>query len=124
MIAMMFEVWPKPHLKQGYLDEAARLRQLVDEVDGFLSIERFESLSEPGKLLSLGFFRDEEAIHAWRNTPAHRAAQSLGRAKYFNDYRLRIAKVSRDYSMTDRDGAPQDSVTAHGSASQSWQLER
>lgn len=113
MIAMMFEVWPKPEHKQDYLDEATKLRDFVEHIDGFISIERFESLYEPGKILSLGFFRDEEAVKAWRNTSAHRDAQSLGRNHYFSDYRLRIAKVTRDYGMRDRDQAPDDSKRAH-----------
>lgn len=113
MIAMMFEVWPKSEHKQDYLDEAAKLRSLVENIDGFISIERFESLYEPGKILSLGFFRDEEAVKAWRNIPDHRNAQALGRNQYFSDYRLRVAKVTRDYGMRDRDQAPEDSKRVH-----------
>ncbi len=111
MIAVIFEVWPAE--RDAYLDEAARLKPLLDEIDGFLSIERFESLSEPGKLLSLSFWRDEQAIAAWRNRDAHRAAQAKGRAGILSDYRLRIAPVARDYSMTDRAEAPQDSRAVH-----------
>ncbi len=114
MIAMMFEVWPKAEHKQGYLDEAAKLKSLLESIDGFISIERFESLYEPGKILSLGFFRDEEAVFAWRNTTEHRKAQMLGRETYFSDYRLRIADVTRDYSMQNRDQAPPDSQQFHG----------
>jgi len=113
VIAMMFEVWPKAENKDDYLDTAAALRPLLEQIDGFISIERFESLVEPGKILSLGFFRDEAAIMAWRNTPEHRKAQALGRKEYFSDYRLRIAKVSRDYGMEDREQAPEDSNIAH-----------
>ncbi len=114
MIAMIFEVWPKPEHKQGYLDEAARLRLLLEEVDGFVSIERFESLTEPGKILSLSFFRDEDAVKAWRNRPEHRATQALGRSTYFTDYRLRMAEVTRDYGLHERRQAPADSQAAHG----------
>ena len=114
MIAMMFEVWPKTEHKQDYLDEAAKLRALVENIDGFISIERFESLYEPGKILSLGFFRNEEAVKAWRNTPEHRTAQTLGQNQYISKYRLRIADVVRDYSMQDRDQTPQDSKNLHG----------
>jgi len=113
MIAVIFEVWPHPTHKQQYLDIAARLRPLLEEIDGFISIERFESLSEPGKILSLSFFRDEKAVEAWRNTAAHRQAQARGRGGIFNDYRLRIAGVVRDYGMRERDEAPPDSRAAH-----------
>ena len=97
-----------------------RLRRFVergpalDRIDGFLSIERFESLAEPGKLLSLSYWRDEAAVAAWRNTPAHRATQGKARNGVFRDYRLRIAEVIRDYGMNDRDDAPPDSRAAHG----------
>lgn len=114
MIAVIFEVRPKPGHKQDYLDEAAAMRRLVESIDGFVSVERFESLYEPGKILSLGFFENEEAVEAWRNTPEHRKAQALGRERYFADYRLRIAEVLRDYGMRDRAEAPGDSREAHG----------
>ena len=94
MIAVIFEVWPKPGRRQDYLDIAAALRPLLAEIDGFISIERFESLTEPGKILSLSFFRDEAAIEAWRNLEAHRRAQVRGRTEVFADYRLRIAGVA------------------------------
>ncbi|MGH2618513.1 MAG: antibiotic biosynthesis monooxygenase family protein, partial [Thermomicrobiales bacterium] len=74
MIAVIFEVWPKDGRRQDYLDIAADLRLLLDGSDGFLSIERFESLSQPGKILSLSFWRDEAAVAAWRQLDAHRAA--------------------------------------------------
>ena len=114
MIAVIFEVWPAPDRKQNYLDLAAALRPLLEQIDGFISIERFESLSEPGKILSLSFFRDEAAVQAWRNTMAHRAAQAQGRAGVFRDYRLRIAGVIRDYGMHQREQAPADSRARHG----------
>lgn len=109
MIAMMFKVWPKPEHKQDYLDTAAELKPLAEDIDGFISIERFESLNEPGKILSLGFFRDELALGVWRNTNEHRQAQAMWRKQYFADYRLRIAETLRDYSKTDRAQAPVDS---------------
>jgi len=112
MIAVIFEVWPRQ--RQRYLDIAAQLRPLLDGIDGFLSIERFESLNEPGKVLSLSFWRDEAAVQAWRQTEMHRAAQALGRSEVFADYRLRIAGVVRDYGMRDRAEAPDDSRTALG----------
>jgi len=113
MIAVIFEVWPRPGRRQDYLDIAATLRPRLAEIDGFISVERFESLSEPGKILSLSFFRDEAAIAAWRNVEAHRAAQRRGRGEVFADYRLRIAAVIRDYGMNDRAAAPTDSRAAH-----------
>jgi heme-degrading monooxygenase HmoA len=114
MIAVIFEVWPKPGHKQRYLDLAAELRPLLNTIDGFISIERFESLYEPGKMLSLSFFRDEAAVSAWRNLAAHRSAQAIGRAEVFSDYRLRIAGVVRDYGMSDRAQVPADSRSQHG----------
>jgi heme-degrading monooxygenase HmoA len=113
MIAVIFEVWPAEGRKQDYLELAAALRPLLEQIDGFISIERFESLSEPGKLLSLSCFRDEAAVQAWRNTMEHRAAQAQGRAGVFRDYRLRIAGVIRDYGMGQRDQAPADSRARH-----------
>jgi len=114
MIAVIFEVWPKPGHKQRYLDLAAELRPLLDKIDGFISIERFESIYEPGKMLSLSFFRDEAAVNAWRNIEEHRRAQIAGRAEIFSDYRLRIAGVIRDYTMSDRAEVPADSRRQHG----------
>ncbi|NIJ22208.1 heme-degrading monooxygenase HmoA [Sphingomonas naasensis] len=113
MIAVLFEAWPASGRTQDYLDLAAALRDQLDAVDGFVSIERFESLTEPGKLLSLSFFRDEEAVARWRNLPAHRATQARGRGGVFSDYRLRVAAVLRDYGLNDRDQAPADSRDAH-----------
>ncbi len=114
MIAVIFEVWPKPEYRQEYLDLAAKLRPSLEKIDGFVSIERFESLSAPGKILSLSVFRDEAAVQAWRNTEAHRLAQAEGRGRIFADYRLRIAGVIRDYGMRERDQAPGDSRSVHG----------
>lgn len=114
MIAVIFEVLPHPSGKQAYLDIAASLRPHLEEIDGFLSIERFESLSQPGKLLSLSYWRDEQAVQAWRNLEVHRQAQSDGRSSVFADYRLRVAEVIRSYGLHDRTEAPQDSRQAHG----------
>lgn len=114
MIAVIFEVWPAEGEMQHYLDIAADLRPLLDGIDGFISIERFESLTEPGKILSLSFWRDEAALEAWRNVESHRSAQSLGRSEVFRDYRLRVAGVIRDYGMTSREEAPADSRNIHG----------
>ena len=114
MIAIIFEVWPKAGHKQQYLDLAAALRPQLERIDGFIWVERFESLYEPGKMLSLSFFRDESAVQAWRNLQAHRAAQEKGRAEVFADYRLRVAGVIRDYGMSEREHAPADSLAMHG----------
>ena len=114
MIAVIFEVRPAEGQTQHYLDLAASLRPELERIDGFLSVERFRSLSEPDKLLSLSFWRDEEAVRAWRNTASHRATQAEGRAGVFAGYRLRIAHVVRDYGMTERAEAPADSRAAHG----------
>lgn len=114
MIAVIFEVWPTDGRRQAYLDIAANLRPLLEQVDGFISIERFESLSEPGKVLSLSFFRDEQAIARWRELEAHRDAQRSGRSGIFKNYRLRIAGVIRDYGMHEREQAPVDSRSIHG----------
>jgi len=113
MMAVIFEVNLAQGRKDDYLDIAAGLRPLLQEIDGFISIERFESLSEPGKLLSLSFWRDEEAITAWRNLEKHRQAQAKGRKGIFSSYRLRIARVERDYGLSDREQAPDDSLIAH-----------
>ena len=114
MIAVIFEVMPHAGRRQDYLGMAADLRPLLDGIDGFLSIERFESLTEPGKILSLSFWRDEAAVAAWRNLEAHRRAQAAGRGGIFRDYRLRIAEVVRDYGMSERAEAPADSRAING----------
>ena len=109
MIAVIFEVWPKAERRSQYFAIAANLKARLQAIDGFISVERFESLSEPGKILSLSFFRDEAAVTAWRNTLVHRTAQTAGRTAIFADYRLRVAEVLRDYGMTAREQAPLDS---------------
>jgi len=109
MIAVIFEVWPQDGQRNEYLDIAAALRKTLGEIDGFISLERFESLSEPGKMLSLSFWRDDKAVETWRRFEAHRMAQAKGRAYIFRDYRLRVATVIRDYGLNDRDEAPADS---------------
>src|SRR5258708_26172888 len=109
MIAVIFEVWPKPAHKKQYLDLAAELKPILETIDGFISVERFESLTEKGKILSLSFFRDEAAVAAWRNVAQHRKSQGKGRATIFENYRLRIAGVIRDYGMNHRAQGPKDS---------------
>jgi len=113
MIAVIFELTPAPGRKQEYLDLAAALKPELERTDGFVSIERFESLSNPGHFVSLSFWRDEEAVRAWRNLAGHREAQAKGRGGIFAGYRLRVAQVLRDYTLEDRTQAPGDSVEFH-----------
>jgi heme-degrading monooxygenase HmoA len=113
MIAVLFEVTPADGRHDAYLDIAARLKPELAAIPGFLSVERFESLTAPGKILSLSFFRDEAAVAAWRDSDDHRRAQAAGRGGMFSDYRLRVAAVVRDYGLTDRDQAPPDSRAIH-----------
>ena len=113
MIAVIFEVVPAPGRKQEYLDIAASLRPELEKMDGFISIERFESLTNQGKILSLSVWRDEEAVMRWRQFEGHRLAQAKGRGGIFADYRLRVASVIRDYGMFERDQTPADSRAIH-----------
>ena len=108
MIAVIFEVWPHPAHRQDYFDIAATLKSDLERIDGFVSVERFASLAEEGKILSLSFWRDEHAVERWRTDLHHRAAQQAGRGGIFRDYRLRVASVLRDYGMFERDQAPVD----------------
>ena len=114
MVSVIFEVWPQPEHREGYLNWAAELKEELLKMDGFISIERFQSLTDPGKLLSLQFWRDDACLAAWRNLEAHRAAQRAGRSTMFKEYRLRIAEVTRDYGLQERAEAPADSRAAHG----------
>lgn len=113
MIAVIFEVIPHADHKQAYLDAAAMLKPHLQEIDGFISIERFESLAQAGKILSLSYWRDEAAVQQWRNLEVHRKVQAAGRETIFEDYRLRVAHVLRDYGMHERDQAPADSRRVH-----------
>lgn len=113
MIGIIFEVRVREDRREEYLEIAASLRTQLEKVDGFISVERFQSLTDPGKLLSLSFFRDEEAVNQWRALESHRIAQSKGRGGIFEDYRLKVTSVIRDYGMHDRDQAPDDSQLVH-----------
>ncbi|GHO51256.1 antibiotic biosynthesis monooxygenase family protein [Ktedonospora formicarum] len=113
MIAAILEVYVKEEHRQEYLDIAAQLRPLLDDIDGFISVERFESLYTPGKLISLSFWRDEEAIAAWQQVREHHIAQAKGRATIFEDYRMKIAGVIWDYGKRDRAQAPQNRQASH-----------
>lgn len=113
MIAVIFEVEPTEGRKGDYLEIAAEMRPMLDDIEGFISVERFQSLTDPRKILSLSFFEDENAVARWRNLSAHRGAQTKGRGGVFDSYRLRIARVIRDYGMFDRVQAPEDSKKAH-----------
>jgi heme-degrading monooxygenase HmoA len=106
MIAVIFEFWPKDGQTGRYLDLAAEMRREVEGIDGFISVERFESIYEKGKYVSLSFWRDERAVKAWREQLHHRAVQGLGRSEIFANYRLRVAEVLRDYGPDDRTQAP------------------
>ena len=114
MIAVIFEVLPRDGCKAAYLATAAALRVHLDHIDGFISIERFQSLTDPARLLSLSFWRDEASVHQWRQLEEHRRAQRAGRNDLFADYRLRVAHVLRDYGLAARDEAPADSRALHG----------
>ena len=114
MIAVIFEVVPHPDRRQAYLDAAARLKPLLETIDGFVSVERFESLTNPGKILSLSMWRDEDAVRRWRNVEEHRRTHAAGRGSMFADYRLRVAAVIRDYGMNERAQVPDDSRVVHG----------
>ena len=113
MITVIFEVVPAPGRAQEYLDLAAGLRPHLEKIDGFISIERFASLTNEGKILSLSFWRDEDAVRRWRQLEEHRAVQAKGRAGIFAEYRLRVASVIRDYGMFEREQAPTDSRAVH-----------
>ena len=113
MIAVIFEVSLGEGRVEEYLDIAGKLKPQLEQIDGFISIERFSSFNEEGKVLSLSFWRDEKAIEQWRNLETHRHAQEKGRGGVFHDYRLRVANVNRDYGMNSRDQAPKDSKKVH-----------
>ena len=114
MIAVIFEFTPAPGRFAEYMDLVGQLKPELDKADGFISLERFESITTPGKFVSLQFWRDEESVRRWRNLQQHREAQKKGRGGIFASYRLRIAGVLRDYAMDRRGEAPRDSVAAHG----------
>lgn len=109
MVAVIFEVRPAEGRKNDYLNLAHELRAELDQIDGFVSVERFESIYEPGKYLALSFFRDEAAVQTWREHAEHRIAQAKGRGGIFANYRLRVAEVQRDYGPDDREQAPNNS---------------
>ena len=111
MIAVIFESQPLPGKKEAYLNAATTLKEHLAKIEGFISIERFESLTQPGKLLALSFWRDEQAVENWRNQDNHRRVQDNSRRTIFHDYRLRVAHVVRDYGLNDRAEAPQDSTS-------------
>ena len=113
MIAVIFEVWPNEGKAAEYFDIAASLKPALEKIDGFISIERFESVTQRGKFVSLSFWRDEAAVQAWRNVEGHRVAQAKGRDSVFADYRIRVASVMRDYGMNAREEAPTDSRRAN-----------
>lgn len=107
MIAVIFEVHINEGKQEEYLQTAAELREHLAQVDGFISIERFASLSEEGKLCSLSFWEDEASIKKWREFELHRLAQKKGKEGIFADFRIRVAEVVRDYGMNDRQEVPE-----------------
>ena len=113
MIAVIFELWPAEGRAPEYFALAGQLKAELERIDGFISVERFESVTQKGKFVSLSFWRDEEAVRRWRSLESHRGAQSAGRGGIFSDYRLRVASVVRDYGLRDRDEAPADSREVH-----------
>jgi heme-degrading monooxygenase HmoA len=114
VIAVIFEFWPAEAHQSEYFDLTAELRPMLQSIDGFISVERFESITTPGKFVSLSFWRDEAALTEWRRVAEHRVAQARGRGYIFTDYRLRVAEVDRDYGMHQREQAPADSRERHG----------
>ena len=112
MIAIIFEVFPKSSKKDEYLRLAAEMRSLVDQIEGFISVERFQSITNPNKLLSISLFDNEAAVEEWRNLSAHRKMQSKGRKELFEDYDIKFVQVLRNYSMLERKEAPTDSLLA------------
>lgn len=113
MVAVLFEAFPAKGKWDEYMDIAAKLRPELNQIEGFISIERFQSVHNPQKVLSLSFWKNEESIRQWRNIELHRIAQKEGRSSIFDNYRLRVATVQRDYGMTEREQAPGDSKTIH-----------
>ena len=113
MIAVIFEALPAEGKWEDYIDTASALRPALERIEGFISVERFQSLGHPEKVLSLSFWKNEASVHQWRNTEMHRMAQKAGRESIFSDYRIRVAAVVRDYSLTNREEAPQDSKNIH-----------
>ncbi|MES2957759.1 MAG: antibiotic biosynthesis monooxygenase [Pseudomonadota bacterium] len=114
MIAVIFELEPRTGQEQRYFEIAAALRPVLEQTDGFISVERFQSLAQPGRYLSLSFWRDEDAVRRWRCQPSHRQGQQEGRSSVFAGYRLRVAAVMRDYGLFDRGETPDDSLAALG----------
>jgi heme-degrading monooxygenase HmoA len=119
MIAVIFEVMPTDEGKTEYLAIAASLKEHLTSIPGFISIERFQSLADPSKLLSLSFWEDETSVSQWRNLEEHRIAQAKGRGSLFSDYRIRVGSITRDYSLSERDHAPKDSIGAHANSNNS-----
>lgn len=99
MFVVIFELTPKPGCQAPYLDIAADLKPLLADIDGFISVERYQSLTTPEKVLSLSFWRDEQVIQRWRELEKHRDAQKQGRETLFADYKITVAEVARQYGM-------------------------
>ncbi|WP_120502148.1 antibiotic biosynthesis monooxygenase [Roseovarius sp. EL26] len=114
MIVMVFEFDVEAHEMDDYMQTSTNLREHLNGIEGFISIERFENPTKPGRFVAIGYFEDEDAVTKWRNLPVHRRAQALGRSRFFNSYRLVMADVTRDYTHDlRRESAPDDSIKAH-----------
>jgi heme-degrading monooxygenase HmoA len=107
MFVVVFEVQPKPGREQDYLDIAASLKPDVERIEGFISVERFQSMTNPGKLVSVSYWQDDAAVKRWREHAKHHLAQLSGRGQIFADYRITVAEVERQYGMFERAQAPQ-----------------
>ena len=114
MIAVIFEFTAADGRLADYKQLAEGLNEEVRRFDGFISIERFQSISDPARFVSLSFWRDEDTVRQWRNVQKHRQAQAKGRRGIFSSYRLRVCSVIRDYGMKERGEAPKDSIAVHG----------
>ncbi len=111
-IVVLFEVTPTKEGMEKYLELASMLKPMLSGFDGFISAERFQSLNNEGKLLSMNVWENEEAIEKWRNTLSHRMSQLEGKNKLFESYKITVCNTIREYSNTDRKNAPQDSNKA------------
>jgi len=102
MHVVVFEVTVKPDVGHRYFDIAAELKPELEKIDGFLSVERFESMLTPHKYLSLSFWRDEDSVARWREHGMHQSAQMLGKSEIFADFRISVAEIKRQYTLADR----------------------
>ena len=107
-VVVLFEVTPTAEGKVRYLELAAQLKLLLSDAKGFIHSERFSSLNEEGKLLSLNVWENEESVKKWRNELHHRMSQSEGRERLFENYRITVAYVIREYDDYNRREAQEE----------------